>query len=204
MKPFIHAQNSVKKYGGKVSDYIEIHNFMDSSKSICGDNRHRIFTHNSWFISVVIERVFGCTLINSDGIEVSTRQVAEDHVREDFRNKFIPSGQDWIQNLPFEPWMENGNGLPNSAVKLHETENKPAPEKTAEPTEKEDILVGLQEAIKEAIKDIKIPAPIVVSPPTIPASPWVDPNNPFIKPWPEPNPLDPLIPSPYLPDRIFD
>ena len=32
MKPFHHAKISVKKYGGRVDDYIEFHTFFDSSK----------------------------------------------------------------------------------------------------------------------------------------------------------------------------
>ena len=32
-KPLIHARNSVKRYGGSVDDYLEIHNFMDSTKA---------------------------------------------------------------------------------------------------------------------------------------------------------------------------
>ena len=34
-KPLIHARNSVKRYGGSVDDYLEIHNFMDSTNKKC-------------------------------------------------------------------------------------------------------------------------------------------------------------------------
>jgi len=40
-KPFIHAESSVKRWGGKPEDYIEIHNLMDSSKGAIADHRHR-------------------------------------------------------------------------------------------------------------------------------------------------------------------
>ena len=76
-KPFIHSKSSVKKFGGHENDYLEIHNLLDSSKSIVADNRHRVFTHNSWFVSVIIERIYGITITNSEGKEVSTREIAD-------------------------------------------------------------------------------------------------------------------------------
>jgi hypothetical protein len=56
-KPIYHAESSARRHGGKMEDYLEIHNFMDCSKGAMPDNRHRALTHNSWFISNVIERV---------------------------------------------------------------------------------------------------------------------------------------------------
>ena len=47
MKPIIHAESSARKFGGQPEDYLEIHNFMDSSKSVIADNRHRALTHNT-------------------------------------------------------------------------------------------------------------------------------------------------------------
>ena len=71
-KPIYHAMSSVKKYGGSVEDYLPIHNLMDSSKSALPDNRHRALTHNSWFISNIIEKIFGDYQKNSDGRIFST------------------------------------------------------------------------------------------------------------------------------------
>ena len=111
-KPHIHAQSSVKKFGGQAEDYMPVHEFLDSSKAIVADNRHRLFTHNSWFIAVVIPRVFGETMVNSDGKTVSTRDIAEQHVLEDYHNRFIPSAQDFLDELAIQPWMMNGMNLP--------------------------------------------------------------------------------------------
>lgn len=119
-KPYIHAVSSAKKYGGKWEDYIEIHNFMDSSKGAISDNRHRALTHNSWFINTVIERVFGVTFKNSDGRTISSRSIAEQHILEDFGKKYIPTAQDFLQEIEFKPWMQNGNGIPDSFKKLKE------------------------------------------------------------------------------------
>ena len=90
-KPIYHAISAAKKWGGKPEDYIDIHNFMDSSKGALPDNRHRALTHNSWFISVVIEKVFGVSFVNSEGKVISTRDVAELHVLQDYNMKYIPS-----------------------------------------------------------------------------------------------------------------
>ncbi len=98
-KPIIHARSSVKKFGGCVEDYLPIHQLMDSSKGAIGDNRHRVFTHNSWFIQPngVLETAFGVTIVNSDGNDVCVRDIGEQHILEDFG--FIPTPQDYIVSL---------------------------------------------------------------------------------------------------------
>ena len=118
-KPFIHAKNSARKFGGGPQDYIDIHNFMDSSKGAIADPRHRVLTHNTWFISNVIEKVFGVTIVNSNGKEVSTREIAEQHVLEDYSMRYIPSAQDWLQNIEYSSWMLNGKGCPPSFAKIY-------------------------------------------------------------------------------------
>lgn len=114
-KPWIHSQSSSRKYGGKPEDYIEIHNFMDSSKAVIADNRHRALTHNSWFLSTVLERVFGVTLINSAGRTVSVRDIGEQHVYEDLG--CIPSAQDFLAEMEYKSWME-AKGHPPSFAKI--------------------------------------------------------------------------------------
>ena len=82
MKPYSHAVNSVKRYGGKVEDYLPIHDWFDSTKSAFADTRHRAILHNTFGIYIA-EQVFGHTLTNSEGKTVHVRNVAEDHVIED-------------------------------------------------------------------------------------------------------------------------
>lgn len=126
-KPFIHAQSSAKKFGGVWEDYMPIHEFLDSSKAVVADNRHRALTHNSWFISTVIPKVFGEVFVRpSDGVIVSTRDVAEQHVLEDYKNRFIPNAADFLTKIPYEDWMQNGGkGSPDSYKELHKN-NKTA------------------------------------------------------------------------------
>lgn len=121
-KPIVHAHSSARKFGGKAEDYLEIHDFMDSSKAVFADNRHRALTHNSWFLSTVLERVFGPTLVNSDGREVSIRDIGEQHVLEDYGGKFIPTAQDFLQEIEYKSWM-NGHGLPGSRLKVETRED---------------------------------------------------------------------------------
>lgn len=121
-KPYIHAESSARKWGGKPEDYLAIHNFMDSSKAAFPDNRHRVLTHNSWFIGPdgPLERAFGPTILNSDGRQVSVRDIGEQHVLEDYGNKFIPSPQDFIEAMEFRPWMNNGlNDAPPSNATIN-------------------------------------------------------------------------------------
>lgn len=116
-KDYIHADSSVRHWGGKREDYLEIHTFMDSCKSAFPDNRHRALTHNSWFIWNIIPRVFGVTITNSDGREVSTREIAELHISEDYGG-FIPSAQDFLEEMPLKDWMNNGRGEPPPSSRI--------------------------------------------------------------------------------------
>lgn len=102
MKPYIHAKNSVKRYGGKIEDYMPIHDFFDSTKAAFADARHRVILHSSFGIFLV-EKVFGTTMTNSDGKVISVRDIGEDHVVEDLGN--IPTIEQWLCNLPIQDWM---------------------------------------------------------------------------------------------------
>lgn len=102
MKPYIHAKNSVRRYGGQIEDYIEIHDFFDSTKAAWADVRHRAILHSTFGIYLV-EKVFGTTITNSEGKTISVRDIGEDHVVEDCGH--IPTIEKWLKNLPTEDWM---------------------------------------------------------------------------------------------------
>ena len=89
MKPLVHARISAKKFGGIPEDYIEIHDWFDSSKAHVPDARHRLALHNSFGI-YLCEQVFGEIIqmpngtfkrapyiTISNGKQVSVRDVAE-------------------------------------------------------------------------------------------------------------------------------
>lgn len=122
MIPYIHSENSAKRYGGKPEDYLDIHELMDSSKAAYSTNAHRILTHNSWFVVTILPKVFGHKRKNSDGKWYNVKDVGEFHILEDFRMKFIPTVQDYIEDMGVPQWVNNGIGVPN---RLKNKENKP-------------------------------------------------------------------------------
>jgi hypothetical protein len=114
MKPWSHALISAKKFGGTPEDYIDIHEFIDSSKSAHADMRHRAILHSAFGIYVTA-LVFGTMeqvkgewrrmpyIRNSEGKVVQVRDVAEQHVIDDLGR--IPSVGDWLKNMTLEAWM---------------------------------------------------------------------------------------------------
>lgn len=102
MKPFLHAKIHSKKYGGVPEDYIDIDNFIDSSKATMPDVRHRAILHSA-FGCFLVEQVFGVTRKNSDGKVYSPRDVAEDHLLQDLG--FIPTVENYLTNMEIQPWM---------------------------------------------------------------------------------------------------
>lgn len=103
MKPYIHAKNSVKRYGGSIEDYMPIHDWFDSSKAAYASYGHRAVLHHTFGI-YLCEQVFGKTLTNSEGKVLSVRDIAEDHVKEDCGGK-IPTVEDWMKSIEPQPWM---------------------------------------------------------------------------------------------------
>lgn len=114
MKPFLHGRIHAKKYGGKPTDYADIDDFIDSSKTTFPDIRHRALLH-SCFGCHLVEQMFGRTRFNSDGIEYSPRDVAEDHIIQDLG--FIPTVEKYLNNMEIQPWM-------SGTVKQHKGKTK--------------------------------------------------------------------------------
>jgi hypothetical protein len=112
--PFHHSLSSVKRWGGKVEDYLELHQFFDQSKALYPGPQHRAMLHHSAGI-FLLERCFGSTVTLSGGKIIPTRWVGEQHVQEDLGGR-IPTFQNWLQaiaqtgvsedgRLIAEPWM---------------------------------------------------------------------------------------------------
>lgn len=111
-KPHIHAKSSAKRWGGLPEDYIHIHNWFDQTKACLADVRHRAILHSTFGIFLA-EQMFGVTFTNSDGREVSVRDVGEQHVFEDLGD--IPTIERWLKDLPIQSWM----GKPTKMKKFH-------------------------------------------------------------------------------------
>ena len=50
--PLIHSKSSVKRWGGKVEDYLPIHELIDSPKMTMNNNSARLLTHNLSLIHI--------------------------------------------------------------------------------------------------------------------------------------------------------
>jgi hypothetical protein len=99
LNAYLHSEISVKNRGGEIEDYYPIHTFIDCTKDICSDNRHRIL-HTMWGINNIIVPIFGHTIINSNGKKVNVKDLCEqDHILPDYRNKFIPTLSDFVEAI---------------------------------------------------------------------------------------------------------
>ena len=115
MNPVQHAHISVKRRGGELEDYIDIHALIDSTKMLCSDNRHRIL-HTFWGVQEVIIPIFGHYFENSVGQSIEVKDLCEkDHLLVDFHHRFIPTLGDFVaamQDIPTD-------GLAKRLEKFH-------------------------------------------------------------------------------------
>ena len=105
MKSYLHAKVHVKKYGGVPDDYVDIDDFIDSSKQAVADVRHRAILHSA-FGCFIVEQVFGRTRINSAGREYSPRDIAEDHIQQDVL--IIPTAEHYLKTMDLN-FLQNVN-----------------------------------------------------------------------------------------------
>jgi hypothetical protein len=105
MNSWHHAQSAARKWGGEPEEYVAIEEFIDSSKRIIGDVRHRSMYHHTAGVWLCQE-VFGRTLAVAGlgrSIHVPVRLIAERHVLEDLG--WLPSPKDYIDGMVIKPWM---------------------------------------------------------------------------------------------------
>lgn len=103
MNSWHHAQSASKKWGGEPEEYILIEEFIDSSKKIIGDVRHRSMYHHTVGVWLCQE-LFGRTIaVGERKIQVPVRLIAERHILEDLG--WLPSPKDYIDGMVIKPWM---------------------------------------------------------------------------------------------------
>jgi len=102
MNSWYHAKSAAHKWGGKPEDYIEIEEFIDSSKKVIGDSRHRSMYHHTLGVWLCQE-IFGRTIQVAEHKVVPVRLIAEQHIIEDLG--WLPSPADYINNMNLVPWM---------------------------------------------------------------------------------------------------
>ena len=102
-----HAASSAAKFGGVPDDYLRLHEFLDCSKLFLGDWRHRALPHTTFGVYLAEKWVFGHAYRReSDGVEVSTRSLIEQHLIEDLNALMTPA--EFLREMPVRTWM---NGL---------------------------------------------------------------------------------------------
>ncbi|MFE3202187.1 DUF6915 family protein [Embleya sp. NPDC059237] len=105
MNSWYHAQTSARRWGGTPELYLPIHEFIDSSKRIIGDPRHRSLYHHTEGVWLC-QQIFGTTIEvpKQHGVaRIPVRLVAEQHVLEDLG--WLPSPADYLDGMPIKPWM---------------------------------------------------------------------------------------------------
>jgi len=101
-----HCGSSARRFGGVPDDYVPIHKFLDQTKLYLADWRHRALLHTTFGIALC-EQFFGDLYRRpSDGVLVSTRAVAEQHILEDLNA--IPTPAEFLREMPLRRWM---NGI---------------------------------------------------------------------------------------------
>jgi hypothetical protein len=99
MNAMVHCAISQRHWGGCATDYYAIHHFIDSTKVLCSDGRHRVL-HTLWGINYVVIPRFGTTLTNSDGRQVDIKDLCErDHLLIDYQKRFIPTLADFVNAM---------------------------------------------------------------------------------------------------------
>lgn len=101
-----HAETSSKIFGGKAEDYLAIHDWLDATKEMFCDFRHRALRHHSQGIFEA-ERIFGHAIVNSNGKKVPVRYICEQHIKEDCGGR-IPTVSDWLSQIKPAVWMSRG------------------------------------------------------------------------------------------------
>jgi len=98
----LRAKSSARKFGGVMEDYLHIHQWFDETETWLPDERHMAFRHHAQGIFEA-EKRFGYTIKNSNGKEIPTRVICENHVTEDIG--FIPTAEQWLEHIGMNKWM---------------------------------------------------------------------------------------------------
>lgn len=118
MNSWQHAVSAAHKWGGEADQYLAIEEFIDSSKQVVGDVRHRSLYHHTMGV-YLCQRVFGDTLTvvrKKTSVEVPVRMIAERHIIEDLG--WLPSPADYIKGMPIAAWMSGAQRREAALVEL--------------------------------------------------------------------------------------
>jgi len=100
MHYYDHALLSAHKWNCNINDTLRLHKLMDSSKHFMPASQHRLFSHNQWFIQVLVDLLGDVTPNTLTGGVIPTRDVLFEHCREDHNGR-VPSLQEWLECIHF-------------------------------------------------------------------------------------------------------
>jgi hypothetical protein len=106
MTPDEHAKLSVRDFGGKEEDYIDIHKYLDQTKIHFADFKHRAILHNSMGMKIC-EDVFGDYITNSDLKDIPVREISRRHILQDCGT--VPTIEQTIHALTTNTYQKFNN-----------------------------------------------------------------------------------------------
>lgn len=98
MTPWEHSLLSAHKFGGSPEDYLEIHEFIDSSKYYFPHFKHRAVFHHT--TGAAFAHAFFGPVVNNTVV----RDIAFEHIKEDLG--FIAKLEDWYPSISFIQQVE--------------------------------------------------------------------------------------------------
>ncbi len=102
--PYHHALSSVRTWGGAASDYMPIHDWLDATKALVADTRHRALRHHLDVIKDACAALHIDRVENSDGLTVAVEEIVRPHLREDFGG-LEPRRAEWVETVVLADWM---------------------------------------------------------------------------------------------------
>lgn len=101
-KALMRSRSTVRKFGGKIEDYLELHSWLDEPQQWIEGDKHLILRHHSQGIFEA-EKKFGYAILNSNGKHVPTRTILEIHITEELG--FIPTADEMLKCVDINKWM---------------------------------------------------------------------------------------------------
>src|SRR5438046_932632 len=98
---YYHSLSSVRKFGGKIHNYLPLHNWFDATKSITANFVHRALRHHTEGIDLS-KQLFGEYIKHSNGHDISLMEVSKLHLQEDFCS--CPDASAWYKLIELKSW----------------------------------------------------------------------------------------------------
>lgn len=95
----------------------EIADVMDYGRRYHGDLRWRALSYHSWFTALVIPKIYPDPIQITTSISISGEEIANLYIIS--RLGFVPSAQEWMNDMPMIGWMNNGRGAPPLSIQVH-------------------------------------------------------------------------------------